>query len=64
MLPILGIPFHYPWLKIGSKQTALGCSCKQSVWYEQEELLQAHATCARVTDEQRKHSLRFTTIAD
>ena len=41
MLPILGIPFHYPWLKIGSKQTALGCSCKQSVWYEQEELLQA-----------------------
>ena len=31
MLPILSIPFHYPWLKITSKQTAWGCSCKQNV---------------------------------
>ena len=31
MLPILSILFHYPWLTITSKQTALGCSCKQNV---------------------------------
>ena len=27
----LFFPFHYPWLEITSKQTALGCSCKQLV---------------------------------
>ena len=32
MLPILSIPVHYPLrLKITSKQTALGCRCKQNV---------------------------------
>jgi hypothetical protein len=31
MLPILSILFHYPWLTITSKQTALGCSCKQNI---------------------------------
>ena len=30
MLPILSIPFHCPWQKIASKQTAVGCSCKQN----------------------------------
>ena len=32
MLPILCIPFHYPWLAHqNTQQTTLGCSCKQNV---------------------------------
>ena len=31
MLPILGTPFHYPWLKITSKHTALVSICKHNV---------------------------------
>ena len=34
MLPILSIPFHYPWLRVKpvnmSNQTASGCGCKQN----------------------------------